>query len=77
MRRPRADREEKRVTRGSDTIRKRTDQEQLDLNGPNQRGLLGGRCRCKSAGDFRNADAIKPGGPKVAFRHFAWCRIRV
>jgi hypothetical protein len=39
MRRPCADREEKRVTRGGDTIRTRTEQEQLDLNDPNQRGL--------------------------------------
>jgi hypothetical protein len=38
---------------------------------------LGGRRRRKSAGDFHNADAIKPGGLKVAFRHFAWGRIRV
>src|SRR3954452_6073885 len=37
---PSADREEKRVTRGSDKIRTRTDQEQLDLPDPNQRGLL-------------------------------------
>ena len=41
MRRPNADREEKRVTRGSDLIRTKTEQEQLDLNDPNQRGLLG------------------------------------
>lgn len=41
MRRPSADREEKRVTRGSDTIRTRTEQDQLDLNDTNQRGLLG------------------------------------
>jgi hypothetical protein len=40
MRRPCADREEKRVTRGSDTIRPRTNQEQLDLPDPNQRGLF-------------------------------------
>ena len=39
MRRPCADREEKRVTRGGDTIRTRTERKQLDLNGPNQRGL--------------------------------------
>ncbi len=39
MRRPCADREEKRVTRGSDMIRTRTDQEQLDLPDPNQRRL--------------------------------------
>ena len=37
MRRPCADREEKRVTRGSDRIRTRAEQEQLDLNDPNQR----------------------------------------
>ena len=39
MRRPCADREEKRVTRGSDQSGMRTDQEQLDLTNPNQRGL--------------------------------------
>jgi len=33
-------REEKRVTRGSDRIRTRAEQEQLDLNDPNQRRLL-------------------------------------
>src|SRR3954465_4684413 len=37
---PSADREEKRVTRGSAMIRTRTEQEQLDLPDPNQRGLL-------------------------------------
>jgi len=36
MRRPCADREEKRVTRGNDMRRER----QLDLNNPNQRRLL-------------------------------------
>ena len=41
MRRPCADREEKRVTRGSEMIRTRTHQEQLDLSDPNQRGLSG------------------------------------
>jgi hypothetical protein len=40
MRRPCADREEKRVTRRSDTIRTQSDQEQLDLHNPNQRRLL-------------------------------------
>jgi len=40
MRRPCADREEKRVTRGSAHPARK--QEQLDLDGPNQRGLLGG-----------------------------------
>jgi hypothetical protein len=40
MRRPCADREEKRVTHRSDTIPIARDQEQLDLNNPNQRGLL-------------------------------------
>jgi hypothetical protein len=39
MRRPCADREEKRVTRGSDRSGTRTDQEQLDLHHPNQRRL--------------------------------------
>jgi hypothetical protein len=38
MRRPCADREEKRVTRGSAHPARK--QEQLDLDGPNQRGLL-------------------------------------
>src|SRR3954453_18503504 len=37
---PSADREEKRVTRGSAMIRTRTEQEQLDLPDPNQRRLL-------------------------------------
>src|SRR3954464_2657447 len=41
MRQPCADREEKRVTHRSDTIPIARDQEQLDLNNPNQRGLLG------------------------------------
>jgi hypothetical protein len=40
MRQPCADREEKRVTHRSDTIPIARDQEQLDLNNPNQRGLL-------------------------------------
>jgi len=40
MRRPCADREEKRVTHRSDTIRTQSDQEQLDLHNPNQRRLL-------------------------------------
>jgi hypothetical protein len=35
-----ADREEKRVTRGSDRSGTRTDQEQLDLHDPNQRRAL-------------------------------------
>ena len=39
MRRPCADREEKRVTRGSEAS-DQGDQEQLDLNDPNQRRLL-------------------------------------
>ena len=44
MRRPCADREEKRVTRGSAHPARK--QEQLDLDGPNQRGLLApARCR--------------------------------
>jgi acetamidase/formamidase len=38
---PSADREEKPVTRGSDMIRTRTNQEQLDFSDPNQRRLLG------------------------------------
>jgi hypothetical protein len=37
---PSADREEKPVTRGSDMIRTRTNQEQLDFSDPNQRRLL-------------------------------------
>jgi hypothetical protein len=40
MRRPCADREEKRVTHRSDTIPIARDQEQLDLNDPNQRRAL-------------------------------------
>ena len=40
MRRPCADREEKRVTRGSAMIRTRTNQKQLDLAGPNQKGVV-------------------------------------
>jgi hypothetical protein len=40
MRRPCADREEKRVTRGRDADRTGSDQEQLDVNDPNQRRLL-------------------------------------
>ena len=40
MRRPSVDREEKRVTHGSDTIRTKSDQEQLDLTDPNQRRHL-------------------------------------
>jgi len=39
MRRPCADREEKRVTRGDDEHDEEADQEQLDLTNPNQRGL--------------------------------------
>jgi len=38
MRRPCADREEKRVTRGDDEHDEEADQEQLDLTNPNQRG---------------------------------------
>ena len=40
MRRLYADREEKRVTRGSDISGQDGEQEQLDLNDPNQRTLL-------------------------------------
>jgi hypothetical protein len=40
MRRLCADREEKRVTRGSDISGQDGEQEQLDLNDPNQRSLL-------------------------------------
>ena len=40
MRRLRADREEKRVTRGIDRYRTKHQQEQLDPTNPNQRGLL-------------------------------------
>ena len=56
MRRPCADREEKRVTRGSDMIRNEDEQEQLDLNDPNQRGLL----------DRRGLSIAT----KVAYRHW-------
>ena len=42
MRRLCADREEKRVTRGSDISGQDGEQEQLDLNDPNQRSLLVG-----------------------------------
>jgi hypothetical protein len=41
MRRLYADREEKRVTRGNDISGQDSEQEQLDLNDPNQRSLLG------------------------------------
>ena len=41
MRRPRADREEKRGPAGTTDSETMTDQEQLDLNDPNQRGLSG------------------------------------
>ena len=41
MRRPCADREEKRGPAGATDSETMTDQEQLDLNDPNQRGLLG------------------------------------
>jgi hypothetical protein len=41
MRRLYADREEKRVTRGSDISGQDGEQEQLDVNYPNQRSLLG------------------------------------
>ena len=44
MRRLCADREEKRVTRGSDISGQDGEQEQLDLNDPNQRSLLGDVC---------------------------------
>ncbi|GLS32811.1 hypothetical protein GCM10007937_45210 [Mesorhizobium albiziae] len=47
MRRPSADREEKRVTRGRYDPEK--EQEQLDVNDPNQRGLLGARDYDKDA----------------------------
>jgi hypothetical protein len=51
MRRPRADREEKRGPAGTTDSETMTDQEQLDLNDPNQRGLLDiyGRRRCDAA----------------------------
>jgi hypothetical protein len=45
MRRPRADRGEKRVTHGHDTNRTGDDQEQLDGNNPNQRRLLAEKAR--------------------------------
>ena len=38
MRRPRADREEKRVACGSETNKSRPERNQLDINDPNQRG---------------------------------------
>ena len=41
MRRLYADGEEKRVTRGSDISGQDGEQEQLDVNDPNQRSLLG------------------------------------
>ena len=41
MRRPCADREEKRGPAGATDSETMTDQEQLDLDDPNQRGLLG------------------------------------
>jgi hypothetical protein len=28
--------------------------------------------RCKSVGDFGNANAVKPEGLKIALRHFVW-----
>jgi hypothetical protein len=40
MRRLYADREEKRVTHGSDISGQDGEQEQLDVNDPNQRSLL-------------------------------------
>jgi len=40
MRRLYADREEKRVTRGSDISGQDGEQEQLDVNYPNQRSLI-------------------------------------
>ena len=54
MRRPCADREEKRVTRGSDIIRTRRQQEQLDLNDPNQRGLLASTALSAMSNGIRN-----------------------
>ena len=45
MRRPCADREEKRVTYGGDERDDEADQEQLDLDNPNQRRLLDRRVR--------------------------------
>jgi len=45
MRRLYADREEKRVTRGSDISGQDGEQEQLDVNYPNQRSLLVVRIR--------------------------------
>jgi len=39
MRRPRADHGEKRVTHGGDERDEEADQEQLDPDNPNQRGL--------------------------------------
>ena len=48
MRRLYADREEKRVTRGSDISGQDGEQEQLDVNDPNQRSLLGVSHACEA-----------------------------
>ena len=65
MRRLCADREEKRVTRGSDISGQHGEQEQLDLNDPNQRSLLGSVLdkdssarRAVSAGDIFAVTAL-------------------
>ena len=53
MRRPCVDREEKRVTRGSEIIRTGTYQEQLDLPDPNQRRLSGHSSAARDLGPDR------------------------
>ena len=66
MRRPCADREEKRVTRGSETERPT---EQLDLNDPNQRGLSGLKLQARRPhGGLVGGDDL-PHTPPGARRH--------
>lgn len=61
MRRLYADREEKRVTRGSDISGQDGEQEQLDVNDPNQRSLLRGCLETFGEGGWPGRGVIPDG----------------
>ena len=61
MRRPRADREEKRVTHGNDMRR----EEQLDLTNPNQRGLLALEASQTVTGQRKRKSFVNPSAINV------------
>jgi len=71
MRRPRADREEKRVTQGNETTKKGTiTTGRLDASDPNQRG----RSRCSDApkAEFDRLDVNRSGNLPLENYHVAF-----